>query len=127
MVITLGPLLAFLYLAGSFNQRIARYYGPLKHEVVFDPSNLTNAEVDQIGYALNSAGFFDDVQTKSVDAEKTDERFIITIYSNESARDTEFLELCKTLRSDVQKSFPTNPIVIDVVIDTPQNRIARLE
>lgn len=129
MIITLGPLLAFVYFSpGSFGGTTSKNYGRLKHEVVFDSDNLSEVESDRIAAALTSAGFFDDEMQKSVDAAKLNERFVITMYCTEGARsDGEFMNLVRTLRSDVQKSFPTNPIVIDLVIDRPDNRIARLE
>jgi len=128
MVITLVPILAFLYLGpGSFDRTTTRSYGKLKHEIVFDSGNITELEVGRIASALTSAGFFDEEMQKTVDAEKSNDRFIITMYCNETARDPEFIELSKTLRSDVQKLFPANPIVIDLVIGTPENRITRLE
>lgn len=128
LVITLAPLVALFYLGPAvFDHTTTRSFGTLKHEIVFDPGNLTELEVRRLGAALTTAGFFDEEEQKSVGAAKSGERFIITMYCNESARETDFIELCKTLRSDVQKSFPSNPIVIDLVIDTPDNRIARLE
>jgi hypothetical protein len=129
MVLTLGPLVGLIYLTKGLFGADVKYYGRLRHEIVYDSSNLSEIEVGQLAAALTSAGFFDEAQKKTVDAEKKpDGRFIITMYCSETARDNaEFLELCKKLRSDVQKSFPMNPIVIDLVVDTPQNRIARLE
>jgi hypothetical protein len=128
MVITLGPLIALIYTSpASFDRTTTRSYGRLKHEIVFDPSNLTELEVGHMASALTSAGFFDEEMQKTVDVAKSNDRFIITLYCTEGARSPEFMELCKKLRSDVQQSFPANPIVIDLVIDTPENRIARLE
>jgi hypothetical protein len=124
MVITLGLLLAFLF---SFDRTTTRSFGPLNHEIVFDSSELTEIEVDRLAAALTGAGFFDKELRKTVEAARSNDRIIITMYCSESARDPEFIELAKTLRSDVQQSFLTNPIVLDLVIDTPGNRIARLE
>lgn len=128
MAITLAPLIALIYANPSvFDKTTAKYYGALKHEIVYDPNNLSEPEVNRIAAALTSSGFFDEEAQKTVDVAKSGDRFIITIYCNESARDPEFIKISRDLRSDVQKSFPTNPIVIDLVVDTPKNRIARLE
>jgi hypothetical protein len=77
--------------------------------------------------ALVGAGFFDHEKQKTVDAIKEGDRYILNMYCNETARDPEFIELVKGLREEVQGSFPNNPIVIDLVIGTSDNRIARIE
>lgn len=128
MLITLGSFVGLFYLSpGSFDKTTIRYYGALKHEIVFDSSNLTELEVGRIASAMTSAGFFDEEMQKSINATKSGDRFILTMYCNENARDPEFIQMAKGLRSEIQKSFPANPIVIDLVIDTPENKIARLE
>lgn len=89
---------------------------------------LLFGEVDRLGSALTSAGFFDQALQKTIDANKDGNRFILNMYCTESARsDPEFIDLVRVLREDVQSFFPSNPIVIDLIIDTPDNRIARIE
>lgn len=128
MIITLGPLLAFLYISpATFDNSTTRYYGRLKHEIVFDPSNLNELEVGRIAAALTSTGYFDEEKQKTVDAAKSGNRFIITVYCNNDARAPETIELYKMWRSELQESFPSNPIVIDMVVGTTDDRIARLE
>lgn len=128
IIITLGPLLAFLYInPAAFDDSTTRYYGTLKHEIVFDPSNLNELEVERIAAALTSTGYFDEEAQKTVDAAKSGNRFIITVYCNDNARAPETIELYKTWRSELQELFPSNPIVVDMVVGTPDDRIARLE
>lgn len=127
LVITLGIMVGILYLAGGFNGPSVRYFGPLRHEIAYDKESISADEVDQMGTALTKAGFFDDAQRKTVDLAKDSNRYILNIYCEESARDPEFIELVKGLRQDVQFLFPGNPIIIDLVIGTPSNRIARIE
>ena len=128
IIITLGPLLAFLCLSpDSFNNRTTHYYGALKHEIVFDPENLSEVEAGRIAAALTSTGYFDEEVRKTVDAAKMDDRFIITVYCTDEARTPEIIELYRMLRSEIQPSFPSNRIVIDMVVATPNDRISRLE
>jgi hypothetical protein len=124
-IFSLAPMIGVSYL--SSDTRTARYYGELRHEIVFDPANLSQDELDRIATALISTGFFDKEVQKTVDAERSDNRFIITAYCSEEARAPEAIEVFRNLRSDLQKSFPGNPIVIDMVVETPDNKIARLE
>ncbi len=127
-ILTLGPLIGLAYVSpGTFDNSTTRYYGKLKHEIVFDPANISEAEVERIASALTSTNFFDTEMQKTVDVEKSDHRFIITLYCTEEARAPEWIDFHKNFHSDLQKFFPANPIVIDMVVGTPDNRIARLE
>lgn len=127
LVLTLGLLFAILYSAGAFSGPSVKYFGTLGHEIVYDEKNITPGEVDRIGAALTGAGFFDQEMQKTADAAKDGNRLILNIYCNETARDPEFIDLVRALREDVQRSLPNNPVVIDLVIGTPDNRIARIE
>lgn len=128
LILTLVPLVAFIYLSpATFDTTTTRYYGTLKHEIVFDQSNLTESEVGRIAAALTSTAYFDEEVKKSVYAAKSSSRYIITVYCTEEARSAEVIDLYKGLRYDLQKSFPANPIVVDMVVETPDDRIARLE
>ena len=127
LVLTLIPAVAIFYSIGGFQSPSVRYYGSLRHEIQYDSSNITPAEIDSIAKALTKAGFFDTEQQKTVDAAKDGDRYVLNLYCNESARDPEFISIAKGLRDEVQRAFPNNHIVIDLVIGTPDTRIARLE
>ena len=127
LVFTLAIMVAALYLAGAFNGPSVRYFGSLRHEIAYDKENLTDEEVDQMGRALIKTGYFDQEVQKTVDLTKDTSRYILNFYCNETARNPEFFELVKGLRQDIQFLFTSNPIVIDLVIGTPDNRIARIE
>lgn len=128
LIITLGILIGILYFSGVFNGPNVSYHGKLRHEIVFDEKSITVGEIDRLGSALTSAGFFDQELQKSIEVNRDGDRFILNLYCTESARgDAEFTDLVRVLRNDVQQFFPNNPIVIDMVIDTPDNRINRIE
>lgn len=128
MVLTLGILFGILYFSGAFSGPAVSYFGTLRHEIVYDEKNITVGEIDRLGSALTSAGFFDQALQKTIDATKDGDRIILNMYCAETARsDPEFIDLVTVLREDVQHFFPSNPIVIDLIIDTPDNRIARIE
>jgi hypothetical protein len=127
LVITVGAMLAIAYSSGGFDGPTIRYYGRLKHEIVFDQKNITTGEVDALGNSLQSAGYFDNELQKTIDAAKEGNSYVLTLYCNDGARDPAFADLVRELRSAVQKSFATNPVIIDLVIGTPDNRIARIQ
>jgi len=125
MIITLAILIPLVFI--SPDRTIAKHYGTLKHQIEFDPGNISEREVDRIAATLTSIGFFDEEVPKTTYAEKSGNRFIITISCSDEARSSEAIEAHKMLRAEIQKSFPSNPIVIDMVVGTLDNRIARLE
>jgi len=107
---------------------ITKYYGDLRHEIKYDPENLSEIEIDRLAGSLTQAGYFDEVQPKTIDASKSGERYVLNLYCNETIRtDPQAKTPFEELRSDVQRSFPHNPIVFDLVIGTPENRVTRLE
>lgn len=100
----------------------------LRHEIQYDPENLSEPEIDRLAGSLTQAGYFDEVQPKTIDASKSGERYVLNLYCNETIRtDPQAKTPFEELRSDVQRSFPHNPIVFDLVIGTPENRVTRLE
>ena len=127
LILTLGIIFAVLYFAGALNGQSVKYFGALQHEIAYDDNNIAPDEVDRIGSALTRAGFFDQAVKKTADATKDGDSLILNMYCLKSSRNSEFIELVRTLREDVQQSFPRNPIIIDLVIETPDNRIARIE
>lgn len=129
LVLTVIPIFGLGYVMPNlFDATATRYYGRLKHEVQFDKGNISELEVNRIAGALSSAGFFDDELQKTVDAAKTGNRYVITTYCNETIRtDPEAMQPFTQLRNDVQKSFPNNAVVFDLVIGTPDNLVKRLE
>lgn len=129
LALTLTPIFAIAYSQPSLlDSTTTRNYGRLKHEIQFSVANISEVEVDQIANALSSAGFFDDELMKSVDVAKAGDRYIITVYCNDAIRtDPAALEPFIQLLKDVQKSFPSNSIAIDLVIGTADNLFKRLE
>jgi len=128
LVVTLGVLASTFFISPfSFDRTTTKRFGTLQHEIVYDPGNISELDIGRLASALTTTGFFDDEVQKTIDAARSDNRFVITVYCNESARDPEAIAFYKEFRSELQKLFPSDPIVIDMVIGTPDNRIARLE
>lgn len=127
MIITAVPILAFAYLAGEFSGR-TKYYGNLRHEILFDESNISAAEVDKIAGAFTKTGYFDREFQKFVDAKKVGNNYEIFIYCNETIKtDSEAVRYFSDLREEIQKMFPDNRIIFNLVILTPDNVVKRLE
>ena len=127
-VLTMGPILALLYLGPeTFDPTRAKYYGKLQHEIRYIPSELSEIDVGRVANALTETGFFDEQQQKFVDLSQTGRTLIITISCSEEARSQEVIDMFRQLRDDLQQGFPDKHIVIDMAVDTTGDRIARLE
>lgn len=110
------------------NTTITKTYGNLKHEILFDKTNISEREVDRIADGLKKTTFFDSERQKFVDAKKVGNNFEINLYCNESIKtDSQALGYFRTLQNDMQKIFPDNKIVFNLVVGTPDNIIKRLE
>jgi hypothetical protein len=103
-------------------------YGKMKHEVTYDKNNITEEEVDYLADALTKANFFDETATKFVYIKKIHKTVELSISvnplitGNPPARQA-FVDLQK----EMQKQFPNNKIVINLVVYKFDNVIKRLE
>jgi hypothetical protein len=119
--------IGFLYTA-AFDDTVTKTFGTLKHEVQYQKRNITEEEVDRIGKALTDAGYFDSEQQKFVDIKKDNEKYEFFLYCNESIKNDPGVYGPYTgLRYDIQKQFPANKIIFNLVIGTPDNVVKRFE
>ncbi len=103
-------------------------YGTLKHDIAFDKNNISEAEADKLAEGFRQTGFFDDKIQKSVDAKKIGDNYEITVYCGDAIRNnSEAVGYFRDLRSEMQKLFPDNKIIFNLVISTPDNIVNRLE
>jgi hypothetical protein len=123
LVITVGPFLV----PSIFDTSVVRYYGRLQHEIHYVPGELRPAEVDRVADALTATTFFDEQQRKFVDLSQSGRTLTITISCSEEARSQEAIDVFRQLRHDLQQKFSDKQIVIDMVVATTGDRIARLE
>ena len=103
-------------------------YGFLKHEILFDKSNISEREVDKIANGLTESTFFDDALQKSIYVKKVNNDFEIFIVCFESIKDdAEALQSFVQFRNELQAFFPDNKIVINLVVDNLDNVVKRIE
>jgi len=129
-----GILTGALFLAGGFmagtfsDTKTTKTYGALKHEILFEKDNITEIEVDKLGEFFIGRNFFDNEKQKFTDAKKIGNNYEIVIYCNNSIKsDAEAVGYFIDLRNDMQNMFPGNKISFNLVIDTPDNVVKRLE
>jgi hypothetical protein len=127
-ILTVGlAVVGYFYFTPSRNVAI-KNYGTVQHEIAYDTGNIMVEEVDRIAAALTSATYFDSEAKKVVDVTKEEGRYELFLYCADAVRNNrEAFELYADLREDVQKSFPDNKIVINLVVDIQDNVVKRLE
>jgi hypothetical protein len=126
-VIPIFSLALFIESATSVGADM-KTYGFLKHEILFDKSNISEKEVDKIADGLTESTFFDDALQKSVYVKKVNNDFEISISCFESiTTDEETLQAFIQFRNELQVFFPDNKIVINLVVDNLDNVVKRIE
>jgi len=125
IVLTLLPVFGLGYYLDS--TKTEKTYGRLQHDISFDQSNISVAEVDSIATALTKWTYFDDAVKKSVDVRKSGDRYVLSLYCNDSIRtDPEAVKPFEELLRGMQISFPNNPITFELVVGTPDNVVRRI-
>lgn len=130
LAITVIPVMGFvMYSESSADASLtARTYGVMKHEIIFDASNISENEVDKLAEGLVSTAFFDDQVTKYVYAEKVDEQYDLSIsVLNGIAGDEEALAPFRELRAELQTLFPEHKVIFSLVVDDLDNVVKRIE
>lgn len=128
-VLTFGMMFgaSYAYLSAT-DKSVTKYFGPLKHEIQYQQGNITEEEVDRLGKALTDTTYFDAETQKFVDVRKDGGKYELFLYCDESIKkDSRIYEAYIGLRTDVQKLFPDNKVVINLVIGTQDNVVKRLE
>lgn len=103
-------------------------YGDMHHEVTFDRNNITEEEVDYLADGLTKANFFDNAATKFVYIKKIHKTVELSISVNPLITgNPPAMRAFVDLRKQMQKLFPNNKIVINLVVYKFDNVLARLE
>jgi hypothetical protein len=106
----------------------SKSYGKVGHQVSYDKNNVTEEEVDYLATGLTKVNFFDEVRPKYVYIKKDGSSVEINISCNPSINTNKAaIESFVHLRADMQKQFPHNKIVINLVIDRFDNVVKRIE
>jgi hypothetical protein len=128
VIVTVGLAFVGVFYFTSSPNGVIKNYGTLQHEIGYDPDNIAVEEIDRRAKALTSATYFDSEVKKIVDVTKEEGKYELFLYCADSVRDnSEAFEIFADLRNNVQKSFPDNKIVINLVVDTQDNVVKRLE
>ncbi|MBC7399393.1 MAG: hypothetical protein H7289_05555 [Mucilaginibacter sp.] len=103
-------------------------YGQMKHEVTFDKNNISEEEVDYLADGLTKANFFDEAATKYVYIKKIHKTIELSISANPLiGSNPPAMQAFVDLQKNMQKQFPQNKIVINLVVYNFSNVLRRIE
>lgn len=130
LVITLTPIFGIALLSDTLTnvETTIKTYGVMKHEISFDKDNISDSEVDKLADGLTQMIFFEEGITKYVYVKKVGSDYELSISCNKSVTSNqEIVEGFTYLRQDLQILFPNNKIVFNLVVDSLDNIVKRLE
>jgi hypothetical protein len=108
--------------------QVVKAYGKMNHEVTYDKNNITEEEVDYLANSLIRANFFDEAATKYVYIKNIHKTVELSISANPLITgNPPAMQAFVDLRKEMQKQFPNNKIVINLVVFNFNNVLARLE
>ncbi|HEY0048916.1 MAG TPA: hypothetical protein VGB68_06510 [Pyrinomonadaceae bacterium] len=130
MVITFVPFLGAAYAVEAVRNAnvVAKKYGASGHEIAFDKTNLAESEIDALAAGFEQNNFFDDGGSWYVYVRKIENSYeiFVSVERGISNRPQD-VKLFARLRDNMQKLFPNNRIVFNLVVDDLDDVVRRLE
>jgi hypothetical protein len=129
LVVTLIVVFSIVYFTDvATSTETTKTYGVMSNELHFDKSNISDAEVNKIADGLTKIAFFDDKIKKYAYVKKVGASYEISISCNKTIKDNaDAIAFFDQLRSNMQKLYPVNKIVFNLVVDDLDNVVKRLE
>ena len=126
---TLFFAFAFVYDSAAHASITTKKYGvTVKHEIDYDKTNISEAEVDRIAEGFRETGFFDLSVQKYVFLQKDDNTYEIYIASVPGVENnTEALHAFQELRQQMDRFLPNNKVEIKLVVDNLENIVKVLK
>lgn len=105
-----------------------REYQALQHKIYFLRSNISVEEIDKLAAGLTKMRFFDDVSRKEVYVRKVNDTYEVSIPCTSVIKtDPEAYKEFIPLRNGLQELFPGNKIILNLVVESLDNVVKRIE
>jgi hypothetical protein len=131
LLITILPIFVVAYTADTIDQaniKTKTYGLTVKHEIAFNQTNISEQDVDKIAEGLRETGFFDLYVSKYVYAEKSENKYEISISVIEGmANDNNALQPFIDLRTQMDKYFPNDIVEFKLTVDYLDNVVKILK
>jgi hypothetical protein len=127
-IITLSVIIGIiLFTEMTGFKEITKEYGVIKNEIVYE-DNIPVNDVDKIAEGFEKNAYFENTNKKYVYLKKDNSIYEVSISCNQSIdNNPEAQEFFTLLRSEIQKQFPNNKIVFNLVVDNLDNVVKRIE
>jgi len=110
----------------SIIETSVRYFGGL-NQIRYEPENISAAEVDKIGEALIKTDFFAANANEFVFVKKSGNSFELFCMFGHGFNVSDNDDFFTPLRKDIQKFFPENKIIVNVVDGSLNNILLKIE
>ena len=129
LAVILVAIVAVVYVSDTVTStETVKTYGASGDEVHFDSANLSGTESDKIGEAFIAVHFFGPGNKKSVYVKKVGSNYEISIACNKTVlTNPEIVPAFVQVRDLIQKQFPQNKIIFNLVVDSLDNVVKRIE
>jgi len=129
LAITFIAIVAVVYISDKASStETVKAYGTSGDEVHYDSTNLSGTESDKIGEAFIAVHFFGPGNKKSVYVKKVGSNYEISIACNKTVlTNPEIVPAFVQVRDLIQKQFPQNKIIFNLVVDSLDNVVKRIE
>jgi hypothetical protein len=103
-------------------------YRTLKHQIYYLQSNISVEEIDKLAAGLTETGFFNEVSRREVYIRKVNDTYEISIpCTSEIKTDPDAYKGFIPLRNGMQQLFPDNRITLNLVVESLDNVVKRIE
>ncbi|HKV32939.1 MAG TPA: hypothetical protein VJP89_01320 [Pyrinomonadaceae bacterium] len=105
-----------------------REYQSLKHKIYFLRSNISVEEIDKLAAGLTKTGFFNEASRRQVYVRKVKDTYEVSIpCTSVITTDPDAYREFIPLRNDMQQLFPRNKIILNLVLESLDNVVKRIE
>jgi hypothetical protein len=112
----------------THNSPTVREYQALKHQIYFLQSNISVEEIDKVADGLTKMGFFNQVSRKQVYVRKVNDAYEVSIpCTSEITTNPDAYKELIPFRNDMQQLFPGNKIILNLVVESWDNVVKRIE
>ena len=130
LIIIILPIFGYAYLSERNSEvfNTTRTYGITKNSIIYDKKDFTEKEIDILAKGLQSVLFFNNDVQRYIYVKKVGNNYELSITVNGGTeKNSTVIEPFMQLRNDIQSLFPKNKIVINLVVESLDNVVKRLE
>jgi hypothetical protein len=129
LAVTFISIVVTVYFSDEItNPETVSIYGAAENEIHFNNNNISYIEIGKLGEAFEEIDFFSDENKKFVYVKKIKNDYEISISCNKKViNNPDIIEAFSKMRIEMQKRFPKNKLIFNLVVDRLDNIIKRIK